>query len=98
MFMKAEIITYKTKNMTNSERSIISKRLFGFKDRTKGSKYTYERRGILEHLPHVIITKKTFVVGVKDGRKIKKTILELGADVKSWKIEISERKLKKRYG
>ena len=96
--MKAEIITYGTKNMTNSQRRIISKRLFGFKDRTKGSKYTYERKGILEPLPHIVITKKTFVVSVKYVTEIKEVIKKLGADVKSWKIEINESKLKKRCG
>lgn len=96
--MKAEIITYETKNMTNSRRSIISKRIFGFKDRTKKSKYTYERKGILEPLPHIIITKKTFVAKTKDAKKIKNIIRKLGANVKSWKIEISEKKLRKTYG
>ena len=94
MFMKAEIITYETKDMTNSKRSIISKRLFGFTDRTKDSKYTYERRGMLGSIPHVRITKKTFVVSVKDGRKIKDVIKKFGAGVKSWKIEINEKRLK----
>lgn len=96
--MKAEIVTYETKDMTNSQRSIISKRLFGFKDRTKESKYTYERKGLLEPLPHIVITKKTFVVSAKHVARIKSIIKELGANVKSWKIEINERKLKKRYG
>jgi len=96
--MKAEIITYETKNMTNSKRSIISKRLFGFKDRTNKSEYVYERKGILEPLPHIIITKKTFVARTKDVKKIKSIIKGLGANVKSWKIEISEKKLKKTYG
>ena len=96
--MKAEIITYETKDMTNSQRSIISKKLFGFKDRTKGSKYTYERKGILELLPHIVITKKTFVVSNKHVEGIKRIIKKLGANVKSWKIEIPESKLKKRCG
>lgn len=98
MFMKAEIITYETKDMTNSKRSIISKRLFGFTDRTRDSKYTYKRKGILESIPHVMITKKTFVVSVKDGGKIKDVIKKFGANVKSWKIEINEKKLKQTYG
>ena len=96
--MKAEIITYKTKNLTNTQRSIISKRLFGFKDTTKSSKYVYQREGILASLPHVVITKKTFVVGTKHTKRVKKIIGGLGADVKSWKIEIDHRKLEKRYG
>ena len=84
--------------MTNSQRSIISKRLFGFKDRTKKSAYTYDRKGILEPLSHAVITKKTFVVSAGHAKKIKKVIKELGANVKSWKIEINERELSKTYG
>ena len=96
--MKAEIITYETKNMTNSKRSIISKRLFGFIDRTGGAIYVYKRKGILESVPYVLITKKTFVVGDRDVKKIKNIIKKLGGNVKSWKIDINRKKLMKTYG
>lgn len=96
--MKAEIITYETKNMTNSKRSIISKRLFGFKDRTGKTKYVYERDGMLKSVSHIVITKKTFVVRSKDAQKIKKFIKKLGAKVNNWVIEIDAKKLMKTYG
>ncbi len=96
--MKAEIITYETKNLTNTQRSILSKRIFGFRDRTKGSKYIYQRKGILAPLIHIVITNKTFVVATKHAKQIKKIIKGLGADVKSWKIDINYKKLEKRYG
>lgn len=93
--MKAEIITYETKNMTNSKRSIISKRLFGFIDRTGGPTYIYKRKGILESMPYVLITKKTFAVGYRDVKNIKNIIKKLGGYVKSWKIDINKKKLMK---
>lgn len=96
--MKAEIITYKTQGMTNSKRSIISKKIFGYKDTTKESRYIYQREGVLEPIPNIVITKKTFVVISVDATKIKKLIKGLGATVKSWKIEIAGREMKKRYG
>jgi hypothetical protein len=92
--MKAKIITYETKQMTNSQKSIISKRLFGYTDRTKGSKYKYKRKGILEGIQNIIITKKTFIVKTKDARKIEYLIKELGAKSKSWIIDINENLLK----
>ena len=98
MFMDAEIITYETKNMTNNERSSVSKRLFGFKDRTKESKYIYERKGSLATIPHIVVTKKTFVVSTTHVRKIKNMIKEWGVEVKSWKIKINQKELKKRCG
>ena len=96
--MKAEIVTYETKGMSNSKRSIISKVIFGYIDRTKGSQYTYKRKGIVESVPHVAITKKTVVVISADATKIKKVIKDRGATVNSWKIDIKEEEMKKRSG
>jgi len=96
--MKAEIITYETKNMTNTQRSILSKRLFGFRDKTKNSKYIYQRKGILASFPHIVITKKTFVLGTRHVKHVKNTIKELGANVKSWKMDITYKKLEKNVG
>lgn len=96
--MRAEIITYNTKSMNNSKRSIISKRIFGYKDRTKASKYIYERCGILESKPHIKVTRKTFIVNQKDAKELKTMITRLGASVESWKIEINEKEIKKRCG
>ena len=96
--MKAEIITYETKAISNTKRSIISKKIFGYTDRTKGAQYTYQRKGILEPIPHAIITKKTFIIISEDAIKIKKAIKDHGATVKSWKIEIKNNEMKKRYG
>ena len=93
--MKAEIITYTTQGMTNSERSIISKRVFGYRDTTKESRYTYQRKGVLEPVPHLVITKKTFVVISTGADRIKKVIKGLGGAVKSWRIEIDEDEMKK---
>ena len=96
--MKAEIITYETNKMSNTKRSIISKKIFGYMDQTKGSQYIYERKGLLESIPHILLTKKTFIVLNKDSKKIKKLIKRLGVHVKSWKINIGKKELKKRCG
>lgn len=96
--MKAEIITYETGGMDNSSRSLISKRLFGFIDRTRRSRYVYKRDGILAKIEHIVVTKKTIVVNIKDAEEIKKIIREFGAKVKSWKIQISNGEMKKRCG
>jgi len=92
--MKAEIVTYETEQMTNSERSILSKTLFGYTDKTKKAKYIYERNGVLENIHYVKITKKTFMVRTVDAKKIKGTIKALGAKIKSWRVEISKSEMK----
>ena len=93
--MNAEIITYETKNMSNSKRSIISKKIFGYVDRTKASQYAYKREGLVESIPHIMITKKTFIIRSTDAVMIKKIIEEYGAIVKSWKVQVSEVEMKK---
>lgn len=96
--MKAEIITYETKGMSNTKRSLISKKIFGYTDRTKSSQYVYQRKGILESMQHLVITNKTCIVVSADAAKIKKVIKEWGAIAKSWKINIKELEMKKRCG
>ena len=96
--MKAEVVTYETEEMTNSKRSILSKTLFGYTDKTKKAKYIYERNGILDSILHVKITKKTFIVSAEDAKKIRSIIKALGAKVKSWRVEISKGLMQKSYG
>ena len=96
--MNAEIITYETKNMSNSKRSIISKKIFGYVDRTKSSQYAYKREGLIESIPHIMITKKTFIISSTDAVMIKKIIEAYGAIVKSWKIQISKVEMRNNYG
>ena len=96
--MKAKIITYKTEKMTNSQRSILSKRIFGYKDRTKNSTYIYKRIGILSQFEHIIITKKTFVIKESDAKVVIENIEKLGAKMKIWDISISKKELSKTYG
>lgn len=96
--MDAEIITYDTKKLNNSKKSILSKKIFGYKDRTKNSRYVYERQGVLDKIQHIKITKKTFIVKFDNSELIKKIIKELGADIKSWKIDINQEQFKKRCG
>ena len=86
--MKAEIITYETTFITNNEKNMISKKIFGFKDRTKKSKYVYIRKGVLGTIKHLKIANKTFIVKFNDGKRIKRILKNLGAKVKSWKIDI----------
>ena len=47
---------------------------------------------------YLIITKKTVIVISADATKIKKAIKDCGATVKSWKIDIKEKEMKKRCG
>ena len=51
--MKAKLVTYTTKNLNKSEKSILSKKLYGYLDKSNNSKYTYQRKGILSNIKYV---------------------------------------------
>ena len=56
--MKAIILTYDTKKLNNTQKSIISKKINGYTDKSNKGQYTYQRKGILQKIPHIKITKK----------------------------------------
>ena len=88
--MKAKIITYSTEKLTPTQRSILSKRINGYLDKSNKAKYKYKREGTITKLPHIKISNKTFIIKEKDFPLIHKTIKQLKATIKVWNIEIKK--------
>lgn len=88
--MRAQIVTFTKENMSNSEKSLLSKDLFGYKDKSNKGKYTYDRKGLLNNHKSVKITNNTFIVSSSAWPKIKKFLEKRGAKIKNWPIEISK--------
>ena len=88
--MKAKLITYSTNNLNPTQRSILSKRINGYLDKSNRSQYKYEREGIISKINHIKVTHKTFIIRKKDFQLINKEIKKYGAKVSSWDIDIKE--------
>jgi len=88
--MKVKLITYSTENLGPTQRSIISKRINGYTDKSNKSRYTYRRKGLIEEIPNIKVTNKTFILKEKDFPAIKKELKKLGAKVKVWDIKIKK--------
>jgi hypothetical protein len=86
--MKAKLITYSTENLSPTQRSILSKRMNGYIDKSNKARYNYKREGIITKLPHIKITNKTFIIRKKDFSLINKEIKKHKATLESWDIEI----------
>lgn len=84
----AKIVTYATEKLNPTERSILSKRINGYLDKSNRARYTYRREGIITNIPHIKVTNRTFIVREKDFSFINKEIKKYGATVKSWDINI----------
>ena len=86
--MKAKLVTYTTENLTNSERSILSKKLYGYLDKSNRSRYTYKREGIIQPFKHLKVSKNTFIIELKGWKKIEETLRKSKATIKIWNINI----------
>jgi hypothetical protein len=88
--MKAKLFTYTTDKLTPTQRSILSKRMNGYIDKSNKAKYTYERKSALAIIPHIKISKKTFIIRAKDFPTLKQLLTKHKATVKSWDIAVKD--------
>ena len=88
--MKSVILTYTTKGLTTSQRSIISKIVNGYADKSNYSRYNYKRPGLMDQIPHIKITKNTFIIKEKDLETILKELKKRRATPKTWPIDIKK--------
>lgn len=88
--MKAKLVTYTTGGLNNSEKSMLSKKMYGYIDKSNKSSYTYVRKGILNGTKHVKVCNNTFIINTKDWAKVKKELKKRKATVKEWDITLNE--------
>jgi hypothetical protein len=88
--MKAKLVSYSTEGLTPTQRSIVSKRINGYIDKSNRSRYLYKREGIIEKIPHIKVTHDTFIIRKQDFPILKKELNKLGVKIKTWDIEISK--------
>jgi hypothetical protein len=88
--MKAKLVSYSTEGLTPTQKSIVSKKVNGYIDKSNRSRYIYKREGIIERIPHIKITYNTFIIRDEDFLILKKELNKLGVKIKTWNIEINK--------
>lgn len=86
--MKAKLITYTTENLGNSKRCILSKRLYGYLDKSNNSQYTYQRKGLIDPFKNIKVSNNTFIIEARGWEKIKEFLFKSKATLKIWDINI----------
>ncbi len=84
------MVTYSTEDLSPTQRSILSKRINGYLDKSNKAKYTYKREGIITRLLHIKVTNKTFIIRKQDFSLVSKEIKKHKAKLKCWEIEIKQ--------
>ncbi|KXA94264.1 hypothetical protein AKJ37_07780 [candidate division MSBL1 archaeon SCGC-AAA259I09] len=88
--MKAKLVTYRTEKLNKSEKSKLSKKLYGYTDKSHHGKYVYEREGLLDEIKHIKIYKNTFIVPIENWAPIKEELKKRKVNIKTWGIILLE--------
>jgi len=81
------LILYDLKNKTRKEKTDITRKLFGFQDKSNNSDYTYERKGLLKDFKYKKETKVTILINSNDELKIKRILRQMGIKCRIIKIK-----------
>ena len=92
MTRSGQLIIFKTNKLAKTEQVKLSKRLYGYRDRSQYSKYLYNRQGVLDSTPHIIPLgrKAILVTKPQDAQLVIQLLEEYGAQIYVRRIELEE--------
>ena len=88
--MKAKLICYDLSHLDQIKKVEVKRALFGYTEYSNNAKYTYQRKGILESIPHYKLTKAVIIVSNGDEKKVIKVIRDLKGKYQLFTIEIEK--------
>ena len=74
---RKSIILYDLKNKKPKEKADITRKLFGFEDKSNNCNYTYKRKGILTNIKHEKWNKAAILIDSSDETKVSKILRNL---------------------
>jgi|APCry4251928382_1046606.scaffolds.fasta_scaffold176912_1 hypothetical protein len=75
------LISYELNKLPLPERCRIYRKLNGWKDKSQYSKYSYDRKGILSSIPHILVNRCVLIAGKEEADKIISFLKENNAEV-----------------
>ena len=94
--LEGELIVFSASDMPKTEQVKLSKKLYGYRDRSQRSKYLYEREGALNRIPHIIPLgrKAILVTRTGDAQPIIQLLRQHGAQTYVRTVKLEEEDLK----
>lgn len=93
--MKAKLICYNLSKIKQAKKDKVRNYLWGYKEHSNYSRYTYERKGMLRQIPHLKLAKAVVVVPQEDQNKVIKILKNVKAKFKIFDIEVKRSELKR---
>lgn len=76
--VKKSIILYDLKNKKTKDKSDITRKLFGFNDKSNNGNYTYKREGLLKNIKYEKWNKAVILINTKDEEKVLNILKKFG--------------------
>ena len=97
---KGVLITFRNPKAKPTDLVKFCRGLFGYRNHSNKGKYLYERRGLLDDIPHILVNpvRSVLVVMEKDAQRILDFLKTHGAEVYTRKVELEPEDLKKLKG
>lgn len=76
--LRKSVILYDLKNKKPKEKTDITRKLFGFKDKSNNGNYTYKREGLLENIKYEKWNKAAILINSEDELKVLKILRKFG--------------------
>ncbi len=95
-WFEGDLIVFSANKMSKTEQVKLSKRLYGYRDRSQRSKYLYDREGVLDTIPHIIPLgrKAILVTRTGDAQPIIQLLQEHGAQIYVRTVKLEEEDVK----
>ena len=92
--MKANLITYSLKKTTPKDKAKFFREFHGYTDKSNRGRYTYQRKGLIQEIPHLKPGKQTIIIPTKHTQKILKKLKKQAEAITITPITIAKKHLK----
>jgi hypothetical protein len=92
--MDAKLICYTLGEVDATTRSSFKRELNGYKDISNNGGYNYQRKGLLQSIPHQTPIRSVIIVSDKDKKKITELLGKYNATYYTYSIKINHNQLK----
>ena len=84
------LICYSLGNVNHDVRSAFKRELMGYVDKSNNGMYEYQRKGLLDEIPHIKPAKGVIIVKENDSNRVKRLLRKYKAHLKSFDIDIKQ--------
>lgn len=94
--VKGELIIYRANHLPPTVVVNLSRKLYGYTDRSQYGKYSYQRPGVLDQIPHIVPMgwKAVLITRPQDAQKVIAILKDFHAQTYVRSVDLEEEDLK----